>query len=204
MATTATRRATRATRWAAPSGPTCRPPSCTRTRSAAAKAWSRPTARSSSGPASTPAARPRTSSSSTSPERRPKIWWGPVNRPISRGALRPAPGPARRATVAGRDLYSQDCFIGAAPAHRRSLRVYTETAWASIFARNLFRRPTAGAAGRLRPRTSRSSASRRSRPTPRPRAPARGPRSWSISSGWRSSSSAPSTPARSRRARSRS
>ncbi len=28
------------------------------------------------------------------------------------------------------------------PAHRRSLRVYTETAWASIFARNLFRRPT--------------------------------------------------------------
>ncbi|MGH2513409.1 MAG: phosphoenolpyruvate carboxykinase (ATP), partial [Candidatus Limnocylindrales bacterium] len=39
--------------------------------------------------------------------------------------------------------YSQDCFIGAAEAHRRSLRVYTETAWASIFARNLFRRPTA-------------------------------------------------------------
>ena len=34
-------------------------------------------------------------------------------------------------------------FIGADPAHRRSLRVYTETAWASIFARNLFRRPSA-------------------------------------------------------------
>ena len=32
-------------------------------------------------------------------------------------------------------------YIGAHPAHRRSLRVYTETAWASIFARNLFRRP---------------------------------------------------------------
>ena len=29
------------------------------------------------------------------------------------------------------------------PEHRRSLRVYTETAWASIFARNLFRRPGA-------------------------------------------------------------
>ena len=29
------------------------------------------------------------------------------------------------------------------PEHRRSLRVYTETAWASIFAENLFRRPTA-------------------------------------------------------------
>ena len=70
-----------------------------------------------------------------------KIWWGSVNRPISEAhydRLR-----ARLVTyVASKDLYSQDCFIGAAPAHRRSLRVYTETAWASIFARNLFRRPT--------------------------------------------------------------
>jgi len=70
-----------------------------------------------------------------------KIWWGPVNRPISEAnydRLR-----ARLvAYCADRDLYSQDCFIGAAAAHRRSLRVYTETAWASIFARNLFRRPT--------------------------------------------------------------
>jgi phosphoenolpyruvate carboxykinase (ATP) len=69
-----------------------------------------------------------------------KIWWGAVNRPISLAdydKLR-----ARLiAYCAERDLYSQDCFIGAADAHRRSLRVYTETAWASIFARNLFRRP---------------------------------------------------------------
>ena len=36
-------------------------------------------------------------------------------------------------------------YIGAHEAHRRSLRVYTETAWASIFARNLFR--TAAARG---------------------------------------------------------
>src|SRR5512144_2357243 len=70
---------------------------------------------------------------------RAKIWWGPVNRPISEehyDRLR-----ARLvAYCADRDLYAQDCFIGAAAAHRRSLRVYTETAWASIFARNLFRR----------------------------------------------------------------
>jgi phosphoenolpyruvate carboxykinase (ATP) len=70
------------------------------------------------------------------------IWWGTVNRPISEAdydRLR-----ARLvAYCAGRDLYAQDCFIGAAVAHRRSLRVYTETAWASVFARNLFRRPTA-------------------------------------------------------------
>jgi phosphoenolpyruvate carboxykinase (ATP) len=70
-----------------------------------------------------------------------KIWWGPVNRPISEAHYE----RLRARLVAyceERDLYSQDCFIGAALAHRRSLRVYTETAWASIFARNLFRRPT--------------------------------------------------------------
>ena len=76
------------------------------------------------------------------PGSRDKIWWGRVNRPIAEehyDRLR-----ARLvAYCADRDLYSQDCFIGAAAAHRRSLRVYTETAWASIFARNLFRRPTA-------------------------------------------------------------
>lgn len=69
-----------------------------------------------------------------------KVWWGTINQPLSeehydrlRGRL--------MAYVAERPLYSQDLYIGADPAHRRSLRVHTETAWASIFARNLFRRP---------------------------------------------------------------
>ncbi|MEO8208564.1 MAG: phosphoenolpyruvate carboxykinase (ATP) [Chloroflexota bacterium] len=75
------------------------------------------------------------------PSSESKVWWGDVNHPISEAhydRLR-----ERLMTyVRERDLYSQDLFIGAHPAHRRSLRVYTETAWASIFARNLFRRPT--------------------------------------------------------------
>ena len=85
--------------------------------------------------------------------------------------------PGSSPTAPRSDLYSQDCFIGADPAHQRRLRVYTETAWASIFARNLFRRPERRRARRLRARTSRSSASPRSRPTRRPRAPGPGPRS---------------------------
>jgi phosphoenolpyruvate carboxykinase (ATP) len=69
-----------------------------------------------------------------------KIWWGPVNQPISQehyDRLR----TRLLKYVADRPVYSQDLYIGAHPDHRRSLRVYTETAWASIFARNLFRRP---------------------------------------------------------------
>ena len=76
------------------------------------------------------------------PSSEANVGWGDVNHPITEehyDRLR-----ARlMAYVADRRLYSQDLFIGAHGKHRRSLRVYTETAWASVFARNLFRRPTA-------------------------------------------------------------
>ncbi len=76
------------------------------------------------------------------PTSREKIWWGPVNRPISEVHY-----DRLRARLVGycadKDLYVQDCLIGADPTHQRRLRVYTETAWASVFARNLFRRTTA-------------------------------------------------------------
>ena len=69
-----------------------------------------------------------------------KVWWGEVNAEISEANY-----DRLRARLLGylrdRELYAQDMYIGAHPDHRRSLRVYTETAWASIFARNLFRRP---------------------------------------------------------------
>ncbi|MGH2384083.1 MAG: phosphoenolpyruvate carboxykinase (ATP) [Candidatus Limnocylindria bacterium] len=71
------------------------------------------------------------------------IWWGSVNQPLSEekyARLR----ERLVAYLADRPIYSQDLYIGAHPDHRRSLRVFTETAWASIFARNLFRRPPLG------------------------------------------------------------
>jgi phosphoenolpyruvate carboxykinase (ATP) len=79
-----------------------------------------------------------------------KIWWGEVNRPIAEEHYERLRARLL-AAVADRPLYAQDCFIGAHPQHRRSLRVYTETAWASIFARNLFRRPSAQELERFEP-----------------------------------------------------
>ncbi len=65
------------------------------------------------------------------------IWWGAVNRPYE-----PQQFEALRARVLthlqGKDLFVQDCFVGADPQHRRSLRVITETAWHSLFARTMF------------------------------------------------------------------
>ena len=46
------------------------------------------------------------------------------------------------AHLAARETFVQDAFVGADPAHRRSVRVTTETAWASLFADNLFLRPS--------------------------------------------------------------
>ncbi len=75
------------------------------------------------------------------PSTEAKVWWGEINQPIEEARY-----DGLRARLLGyladRDLFAQDCFVGAHPDHRRSLRVYTETAWASIFARNLFRRPS--------------------------------------------------------------
>ena len=63
--------------------PTCPWPSCTSTPSGATRASSPPAGRSSCAPASTPAARPRTSTSSTSRDAHDNVWWGGFNTPIS-------------------------------------------------------------------------------------------------------------------------
>ncbi len=70
------------------------------------------------------------------------VWWGEINQPIGEEHYDRLRSRLLR-YVADRPVYAQDLYIGAHPNHRRSLRVYTETAWASIFARNLFRRPPA-------------------------------------------------------------
>jgi phosphoenolpyruvate carboxykinase (ATP) len=71
-----------------------------------------------------------------------KIWWGKVNRPMDPGTF----AAIHRRLLAywqGRDLFVQDCFAGADPEYRLPIRVITETAWHSLFARNMFVRANA-------------------------------------------------------------
>jgi phosphoenolpyruvate carboxykinase (ATP) len=74
------------------------------------------------------------------PAVRDAIDWGQVNQAIDASRIRRLWAKAR-AHAAGRELYVQDLFAGADPAYRLRVRVITETAWHSLFARNMFRVP---------------------------------------------------------------
>jgi phosphoenolpyruvate carboxykinase (ATP) len=71
-----------------------------------------------------------------------EVWWGNVNRPVSREVFDALLARAVAHLQRG-PRYVFDGFVGAAPAHRLPLRVITEQAWTSLFARTLFLRPTA-------------------------------------------------------------
>ena len=66
------------------------------------------------------------------------IWWGVYNRPYSRdkwGQL-----VARlQAWAQGEELYVQDVYAGADPDYKLPVRIVTEKAWHSLFARNMFK-----------------------------------------------------------------
>ena len=102
----------------------------------------RRTARSSPRPASTPAARPRTSSSSATQRPTRTVWWDNNKRDVA-GAFRRAATPISSPIAAGRDLFVQDLIGGADREHSLPTRVVTEFAWHSLFIRNLLIRPDA-------------------------------------------------------------
>ncbi|HUV29734.1 MAG TPA: phosphoenolpyruvate carboxykinase (ATP) [Acidobacteriota bacterium] len=66
-----------------------------------------------------------------------QIWWGKVNRPFSQEKFDRLFGRLQ-AYLQVRDLFVQDCFAGYDPKYRLPIRVITETAWHSFFARNMF------------------------------------------------------------------
>jgi phosphoenolpyruvate carboxykinase (ATP) len=70
-----------------------------------------------------------------------KIWWGKVNQPIAEDDYL----HLRQAVLSylqGRELFVMDGFAGADSRYTVPIRIVTELAWHSLFARQLFRRAT--------------------------------------------------------------
>jgi len=65
------------------------------------------------------------------------IWWGEYNRPISPATFDETL-QRMQGFVQGRDLFVQDCYAGADPAYKLPVRIISEFAWHSLFARNMF------------------------------------------------------------------
>ncbi len=71
------------------------------------------------------------------PDSEDHIWWGEYNRPISAAQFTETLSRLQ-GFVQGRDLFVQDCYAGAQPEYRMPVRIITEYAWHSLFARNMF------------------------------------------------------------------
>jgi phosphoenolpyruvate carboxykinase (ATP) len=66
-----------------------------------------------------------------------QIWWGKINRPITPEKFDDL---YRKLCMhlQTQDVYVQDCFAGADSKYRLPIRVITQYAWHSLFARNMF------------------------------------------------------------------
>jgi phosphoenolpyruvate carboxykinase (ATP) len=69
-----------------------------------------------------------------------KVWWGQYNRPFSTEKFDEL-FTRLQGFLQGRDVFIQDCYGGADPNYRLPIRIITEYAWHSLFARNMFIRP---------------------------------------------------------------
>jgi len=65
------------------------------------------------------------------------VWWGEYNRPFNPDKFNEV-YDRLLGFLQGRDLFVQDCHAGADPNYRLPVRVITELAWHSVFARTMF------------------------------------------------------------------
>ncbi len=66
-----------------------------------------------------------------------KVWWGQYNRPFNPDKFNMVLYRLQ-GFLQGRDLFVQDCYGGADPNYRLPVRIITEYAWHSLFAKNMF------------------------------------------------------------------
>ncbi len=78
------------------------------------------------------------------PSSQDNVWWGKVNRSIEPGQFR-AVRDELLTSLTGKELYVQDCVAGADPEFSLRVRVVTERAWHSLFARTMFLESPPGA-----------------------------------------------------------
>jgi phosphoenolpyruvate carboxykinase (ATP) len=66
-----------------------------------------------------------------------RVWWGTYNRPFTSenfGSLL----TRLQGYLQGRDVFVQDCYAGADPEYSMPIRIITQKAWHSLFARTMF------------------------------------------------------------------
>ncbi|MEJ2598163.1 MAG: phosphoenolpyruvate carboxykinase (ATP) [Anaerolineales bacterium] len=65
------------------------------------------------------------------------VWWGQYNRPYNPEKFAELLNRVQ-GFLQGRDVFVQDCHAGADPSYRLPVRIISEYAWHSLFARNMF------------------------------------------------------------------
>lgn len=68
------------------------------------------------------------------------VWWGQYNRPFAQEKFESL-FIRLQGYLQGRDIFVQDAYGGSDPDYRLPIRVITELAWHSLFARNMFIKP---------------------------------------------------------------
>ena len=84
------------------------------------------------------------------PQSEDKVFWGEVNKDFAQekfNALR----DRMMAATTGRDLFVQDTYVGADPRYQFPVRIITELAWHSLFARTMFINKTSEAGANFQP-----------------------------------------------------
>lgn len=71
-----------------------------------------------------------------------EVWWGDINLPFSPEKFDALYDKVVAHLSQQDTLYARDCFACAKKSHRKSIRVITELPWSSLFAHNMFLRPT--------------------------------------------------------------